>query len=84
MPRRADAQPGSDLGLCGPLRSDFAHRADYCGLFRTPTLQRRCAGPSSATAFYDRWTRCCFYARGDSYPQEFYPRWRRRRNRQVR
>ena len=29
----------ADLGLCGPLRTDFSARADYCGLFRTPTLR---------------------------------------------
>jgi cytochrome c peroxidase len=28
-----------DLGLCGPLRTDFAGRAEYCGQFRTPTLR---------------------------------------------
>jgi cytochrome c peroxidase len=28
-----------DLGLCGPLRSDFADRPEYCGLFRTPSLR---------------------------------------------
>jgi cytochrome c peroxidase len=28
-----------DLGLCGPLRTDFRDRAEYCGLFRTPTLR---------------------------------------------
>ena len=28
-----------DLGLCGPLRTDFAGRKEYCGLFRTPTLR---------------------------------------------
>lgn len=28
-----------DLGLCGPLRTDFRDREDYCGLFRTPTLR---------------------------------------------
>ena len=28
-----------DLGLCGPLRTDFLGREDYCGLFRTPTLR---------------------------------------------
>jgi len=28
-----------DLGLCGPLRTDFLKRAEYCGLFRTPTLR---------------------------------------------
>ena len=28
-----------DLGLCGPLRTDFLGRHEYCGLFRTPTLR---------------------------------------------
>jgi cytochrome c peroxidase len=36
----ANADPSfHDLGLCGPLRIDFAGRADYCGRFRTPTLR---------------------------------------------
>ena len=28
-----------DLGLCGPYRRDLADHADYCGLFRTPSLR---------------------------------------------
>jgi cytochrome c peroxidase len=28
-----------DLGLCGPLRTDLHDRAEYCGLFRTPSLR---------------------------------------------
>lgn len=28
-----------DLGLCGPLRTDLKDRAEYCGLFRTPSLR---------------------------------------------
>ena len=28
-----------DLGLCGPDRTDFQGRADYCGLFKTPSLR---------------------------------------------
>jgi len=28
-----------DLGLCGPLRTDLASHAEYCGLFRTPSLR---------------------------------------------
>lgn len=28
-----------DLGLCGPLRTDFRDRPEYCGLFRTPSLR---------------------------------------------
>jgi cytochrome c peroxidase len=28
-----------DLGLCGPVRTDLKDRAEYCGLFRTPSLR---------------------------------------------
>jgi cytochrome c peroxidase len=28
-----------DLGLCGPERVDLRNRAEYCGLFRAPTLR---------------------------------------------
>lgn len=28
-----------DLGLCGPLRKDYAKAGAYCGLFKTPTLR---------------------------------------------
>jgi len=28
-----------DLGLCGPVRTDFRDRSDYCGLFKTPSLR---------------------------------------------
>lgn len=36
----ANADPAwFDLGLCGPLRTDFKDRAEYCGLFMTPTLR---------------------------------------------
>ena len=36
----ANADPGHfDLGLCGPDRTDFRDRAEYCGLFKTPSLR---------------------------------------------
>ncbi|HEY2902130.1 MAG TPA: cytochrome c peroxidase [Polyangia bacterium] len=28
-----------DLGICGPLRGDHGRFAEYCGLFKTPTLR---------------------------------------------
>jgi cytochrome c peroxidase len=28
-----------DLGLCGPMRTDYTNAASYCGLFKTPTLR---------------------------------------------
>ena len=38
IPANADANY-FDLGACGPLRTDLAGRAEYCGLFRTPSLR---------------------------------------------
>jgi cytochrome c peroxidase len=43
-PRNRDIPANSDphyydLGLCGPLRKDYAGAAPYCGLFKTPTLR---------------------------------------------
>ncbi len=43
-PRNRDIPANSDpnyydLGLCGPFRTDYAHVAAYCGLFKTPTLR---------------------------------------------
>ena len=36
----ANADPGYfDLGLCGPERRDLAGRAEYCGMFKAPTLR---------------------------------------------
>ena len=28
-----------DMGLCGPVRTDLAHRTDLCGKFKVPTLR---------------------------------------------
>ncbi len=76
VPRRADAAAGADLGLCGPLRTDFADRPEYCGLFRTPTLRnvalRRVFFHNGVFRSLDEVLR--FYARRDSHPQSFYPR----------
>lgn len=38
VPRNADPA-FFDLGACGPERKDKAGQADFCGLFRTPTLR---------------------------------------------
>ena len=44
VPRNRDLPVNSDpsfhdLGLCGPMRTDYADAAAYCGLFKTPTLR---------------------------------------------
>jgi cytochrome c peroxidase len=65
-----------DLGLCGPLRTDFANRAEYCGLFKTPTLRnvalRRVFFHNGVYHRLD--DVLAFYAERDVAPARFYPR----------
>jgi len=64
-----------DLGACGPERTDLDHRAEFCGLFRTPTLRNVAL---KKTFFHNGVYHSLedvlrFYARRDTNPQEFYP-----------
>lgn len=73
----ANADPAFfDLGLCGPDRTDFQGRADYCGLFRTPSLRnvakrQRFFHNGVITSLTDA---VAFYATRDSDPGRWYPR----------
>jgi cytochrome c peroxidase len=73
----ANADPAFyDLGLCGPLRQDLAARAEYCGLFRTPSLRnvalrRRLFHNGSFTSLTEA---VRFYATRDVAPEAWYPR----------
>lgn len=82
VPRSKTADPAwHDLGLCGPLRTDFSDRPDYCGLFRTPSLRnvavRRVFFHNGA--FGDLAEVVRFYAQRDTSPERFYPRDAQRR-----
>jgi cytochrome c peroxidase len=65
-----------DLGLCGPLRQDFAGRAEYCGLFRTPTLRNvaRKRAFLHNGVFHTLEQVVRFYAERDTAPEKWYPR----------
>jgi cytochrome c peroxidase len=73
----ANADPNFfDLGLCGPLRTDLAARAEYCGMFKTPTLRN----VATRTVFFHNgaFTTLAdvlrFYQRRDARPGLFYSR----------
>ena len=81
MPRNADIPANADaryfdLGLCGPLRTDFADRKDYCGRFRTPSLRnsavRQVFFHNGAVRRLEDAVR--FYAERDTAPERWYPR----------
>ncbi|WFU82331.1 cytochrome c peroxidase [Bradyrhizobium sp. CIAT3101] len=73
----ANKDPGYfDLGLCGPLRTDFLKREDYCGLFRTSTLRnvalRRTFFHNGAVHSLRDAVR--FYVERETRPELWYPR----------
>jgi cytochrome c peroxidase len=65
-----------DLGLCGPLRVDFADKKEYCGMFRTPSLRnvaiRRVFFHNGVLHRLEDVVR--FYAERDTQPQKWYSR----------
>jgi cytochrome c peroxidase len=73
----ANADPHyHDLGLCGPLRKDLTGRAEYCGLFRTPTLRNvaRKRVFLHNGAFHALVDVVRFYAERDTAPEKWYSR----------
>jgi len=73
----ANADPNYfDLGACGPLRTDLKDHADYCGLFRTPSLRN----VALRKTFYhngeehDLRKAIEFYVERDTKPEKWYPR----------
>jgi len=75
IPANADARY-FDLGLCGPWRTDLLTEAEYCGMFRTPTLRnvalRRVFFHNGVMHRLEDAVR--FYAERDSRPEAWYPR----------
>jgi cytochrome c peroxidase len=73
IPANADARY-HDLGLCGPLRTDFQSRPDYCGLFRTPSLRNVAVkGSYFHNGIYHSLDEVMrFYVQRDTDPQRFY------------
>jgi cytochrome c peroxidase len=75
LPANADPR-FVDLGLCGPLRTDFVDHPAYCGLFRTPSLRnvalRRRFFHNGAVASLEDAVR--FYVQRDTAPARWYGR----------
>lgn len=65
-----------DLGLCGPDRTDLKDRADYCGLFRTPSLRNVALRHAffHNGVFHSLDEVMHFYAERDVKPEKWYPR----------
>jgi cytochrome c peroxidase len=65
-----------DLGLCGPLRTDFSGREDYCGLFRTPTLRNVALRKTffHNGSIHSLQDAVRFYVERETRPEHWYPR----------
>jgi cytochrome c peroxidase len=65
-----------DLGLCGPLRTDLRDRADYCGLFMTPSLRNVAMRHTffHNGIFHSLRKVLEFYSERDTNPQNWYSR----------
>jgi cytochrome c peroxidase len=65
-----------DLGLCGPLRTDHANVAGYCGLFKTPTLRNVATRQVffHNGRFHTLRDALRFYVQRDTAPQKWYSR----------
>jgi len=65
-----------DMGLCGPDRTDLKDRADYCGLFRTPSLRNVALRHAffHNGIFHSLDEVLHFYAERDVRPERWYPR----------
>ena len=75
IPANADAKY-FDLGLCGPLRRDLLGKADYCGLFKTPSLRNVALRQTffHNGVFHSLRQAVEFYASRDTNPEKWYPR----------
>jgi len=65
-----------DLGLCGPLRTDFLNKSDYCGLFKTPSLRNVALRKTffHNGSFHELRKAVEFYATRDTNPEKWYSR----------
>ncbi|MFC5473905.1 cytochrome-c peroxidase [Paraherbaspirillum soli] len=74
---QANADPAYfDLGLCGPDRTDFTDRKDYCGRFKTPTLRNVALRHTffHNGVFHNLEEVMRFYVQRDTHPEKWYPR----------
>jgi cytochrome c peroxidase len=64
-----------DMGLCGPFRTDLAHRTDLCGAFKVPSLRdvALTAPYFHNGAFSSLQDAVAFYVRRDTNPEQWFP-----------
>lgn len=66
----------ADLGICGPDRKDMAKEAEFCGMFKSPTLRNVATRGAffHNGRFHTLEDMLHFYAERDTDPGKWYPR----------
>jgi cytochrome c peroxidase len=74
VPRNAD-KAYSDMGICGPDRTDAPDGRKWCGFFKTPTLRNvEITAPYMHNGRFDNLRDAvAFYATRDTNPERWYP-----------
>ena len=65
-----------DLGVCGPIRTDFTDQTQFCGMFKTPTLRNTAIRRTffHNGVFHTLQEMLDFYNFRDTNPEKVYPR----------
>ncbi len=65
-----------DLGVCGPIRTDFTDQTQFCGMFKTPTLRNTAVRHAffHNGVFHTLQEVLDFYNFRDTNPEKVYPR----------
>jgi cytochrome c peroxidase len=65
-----------DLGVCGPIRTDFTDQTQFCGMFKTPTLRNTALRRAffHNGVFHTLQEMLDFYNFRDTNPEKIYPR----------
>jgi len=65
-----------DLGVCGPIRTDFTDQTQFCGMFKTPTLRNTAIRRTffHNGVFHTLQEMLDFYNFRDTNPEKIYPR----------
>jgi cytochrome c peroxidase len=72
---RNTVSAGTDLGACGPLRTDLRDQPQFCGMFRTPSLRNT----ATRSEFFHNGVYhsldevLAFYTFRDVHPERIYP-----------
>lgn len=75
VPRYVAMARGTDLGACGPVRTDLRDQPQFCGMFRTPSLRNTATRSDffHNGVYHTLEDVLAFYNFRDTHPSRIYP-----------